>query len=89
MSLSINFYWKDSSLNHVPIDAQVIGEYLLKLETENGGRPLRELIDEKFHDEASPLQKWFEWDDDVAAKKYRVWQFVQLMSNLDFNAKET
>ena len=47
------------------------------------GELTRELVLENARDEASVIHELFEWDDNVAAEKYRLHQATTLIANLD------
>jgi len=63
------------------IPAQMAGEELERIEEEHG-RVTPELVLEESRDEGSTLHNCFEWNDSVAAEKYRLRQAKCIISNL-------
>ena len=61
-------------------DAEVVGNELQELAEENNLSP--ESVLEKARDENSPLHNLFEWDDSVAAEKYRLNQARQIIQQI-------
>ena len=62
--------------------AQVYGEELERLQGAYGGQlTSTQIVSEASADE-SPLHDFFEWDDDAAAEKYRMWQARHLMGSV-------
>lgn len=61
------FKWK---YNKFPVDAQTAGEYLRKLERENGGLHPAAIV-EKSRRKDALLHDCFEWDDAKAAEGFR------------------
>jgi hypothetical protein len=55
-------------------DANVIASEFKKLRKKNGGLLTPKIIVEEASSPSSPLHKFFEWDDDAAAQKYRLTQ---------------
>ena len=64
-----------------PVPAQVAGEYLEKLEQENGALT-PELVLNESRDEKAVLHPCFEWDDGKAAESYRLYQARKIISNI-------
>ena len=62
------YKWKIQGV--MPVDAQTAGEEIDRL-YQSKGRILPEDIVEASKDESAPLHSCFEWDDTVAAHKYR------------------
>ena len=63
--------------------AQVYGEFLWRLREENGDFLSPETVVEKAKPKASPIHDFFEWDNSVAAEKYRVWQARYLLGRIE------
>ena len=63
--IKLQFAWKQAPSNFHKADAQKVGE-------EIGESPTPESVLEKARDENTELHKCFEWDDSVAAEKYRL-----------------
>lgn len=61
-------------------DPNVVGEVCARLERE-GRLSASELVNES-RDEASPLHGMFEWDDEVAAEKYREVQAGKIIRSI-------
>ena len=55
------------------VDANVVGKEFERLEEQNGSLTAADVLDSA-KSEDSPLHKLFEWDDTVAANKYRLEQ---------------
>ena len=62
------YQWKIPGL--LPVDAQTAGEELERIYQERGGIEPSTVVEES-RDISSPLHPCFEWDDAVAAEKYR------------------
>lgn len=62
------YQWKVSGI--IPVDAQVAGEELDRIYQENGKLEPSKIVEES-RLETAPLHKCFEWNDEVAAEKYR------------------
>ena len=72
------YKYKVSGLNKAP--AQVTGEVCSSLEKSVGLTP-KTLLDAS-RDENAPLHNEFEWNDGVAAEKYREYQAAAIIRNL-------
>ena len=70
-----------SWLWNMPVGAQVAGEFLEKLEDENG-RLTPEIVLDASREKDAPLHPCFEWNDSVAAEKYRKSQATDILCNL-------
>lgn len=70
------YKWKVPGL--MPVDAQTAGEEIDRL-YQSKGRILPEDIVEASKDESAPLHPCFEWDDTVAAHKYRCSQAASII----------
>lgn len=71
----------DWRYNDLPVKAQVAGEYLEKLEEENGSLTA-ELVLEESRAETATLHNCFDWNDSTAAEKYRVEQARYILRNI-------
>lgn len=68
----------------IKADAQEIGEELETLVEENDGRLTKEAVVERARNPASPLHPLIEWDNEVAAKKFRNLQAAYIVRNIVF-----
>lgn len=66
---------------NMPIKAQVVGEQFEELEKQQGNLTPK-IVLESARSETSVLHPCFEWNDDVAAEKYRETQAGLLIRNL-------
>ena len=64
------------------IPAEIAAQELLRIEKEKGGKVLPEDVVEASRDENAPLHSLFEWDDTVAAEKYRQTQARYIIRNV-------
>lgn len=71
------YEWK----HNMPIKAQVVGEHFEKLEKEQGCITPKIVLDSA-RSETSAIHGCFEWDNDIAAEKYRETQAGALIRNL-------
>lgn len=65
----------------IPVDAQTAGEELQRICTEHGGLDPADIVDES-RDTSAPLHPCFEWNDEVAAEKYRQTQAAQIVRSI-------
>lgn len=65
----------------MPVSAEVAGKVLERIERQNGCVNPQLILDES-REESSPLHKCFEWNDGVAAEKYRLSQAGMIIRNL-------
>ena len=72
------YQWK---YNSMPVKAQAAGEFMEEVEREHGA-VTPEVILEKSREDGAPLHPCFEWDDGIAAEKYRLKQAGYLIRNL-------
>ena len=63
----MTYQWK---IPVVPVDAQVAGNEFERLYKENGRLAPKDVVDAS-RDENAPLHGCFEWNDSIAAEKYR------------------
>lgn len=70
------YKWKIPGV--MPVDAQTAGEEIGRL-YQSKGRILPEDVVEASKDESAPLHPCFEWNDTVAAHKYRCGQAASLI----------
>lgn len=61
--------------------SEFLSKYLQKLEKKNG-KLTPGIVVENARPENSPIHSYFEWDDDAAADKYRLWQARQLIARV-------
>ena len=66
---------------NMPIKAQIVGEHFEKLEREQGCITPKIVLDSA-RSETSVIHGCFEWDNDIAAEKYRETQASALIRNL-------
>lgn len=72
----------------MPIKAQVVGEHFERLEKQQG-HITPKIVLESARSETSAIHPCFEWNDDVAAEKYRETQAGLLIRNLTVKMIET
>ena len=73
------YKWK---VDFYPVPAQVAGEYLENLRVENGGILTPEVVLNASRKEDAVLHSCFEWNDSVAAEKFRLEQSRHLIANI-------
>ena len=74
------YEWRSKDI-HYSVPASTVGKIFEKIEKKNGSVTNKSVLDSA-RPESSPIHKVFEWDDDVAAEKYRLSQAGQLIRNL-------
>lgn len=74
------YTWKPGV--HKAGDSQVVGERLEALRVQAGGTLATRDVVVDARDDASPLHKFFEWRDNVAATKYRERQAQELIRSV-------
>jgi len=62
----------------VTVESQEIGEELSKLKSKDGKLHTKAVVNAA-RKRSSPLHKHFEWDDNIAGDKYRIWQARHLI----------
>ena len=70
---------------HVPpakMDAQMVGEELLKIQVRNDGWLERKKVVDAARSDKHPLHKAFVWDDKIAGEKYREQQAGELIRHV-------
>lgn len=67
--------------NLYPVSAQTAGEELYRIYTDKGQLKPADVVD-KSRPESAPLHPCFEWDDEVAAEKYREVQAGTLIRSI-------
>ena len=72
------YQWKDIKYS---VPAEVVGKQFEKILEEQGSLTNKNVL-ESAKDESSPIHEIFEWDDTVAAEKYRLTQATKLITNL-------
>ena len=73
------YKWKLPGL--IPVDAQTAGEELQRIYREKGALNPVDIVDES-RDSAAPLHPCFEWDDEIAAEKYRQTQAQKIVCSI-------
>lgn len=74
--------WKAGS--QFKVEAQVAADTIRELQKTLGKDTItaQELLDDS-RDENAPLHSCFEWDDTIAAEKYRLWQARHIIHSLE------
>lgn len=72
----------------MPVDAQIAGEELARIEGEHNSLT-PELVLEESREENAVLHPCFEWDDSIAAEKYRLEQAGCLLRNIVITVTKT
>lgn len=75
----MTYQWKLPSL--MPVDAQVAGEELHRIYQEKGRLDAPDIVNES-RPEGAPLHPCFEWNDAVAAEKYRETQAQNIVRSV-------
>lgn len=65
------------------VDANIVGEVLERIEERDGEVTTRSFLDES-RPEDSPTHSLFEWDDSIAAEKFRMKQSSDIFSQLTY-----
>ena len=78
------YQWK----YNMPIKAQIVGEHFEQLEKQKGCITPK-IVLESARSETSVIHECFEWNDDVAAEKYRESQASSLIRNLTVKMVDT
>lgn len=73
------YKWKIPGV--IPVDAQTAGEELQRIYQEKGGLNPSDIVEESRNDSA-PLHPCFEWDDEIAAEKYRQTQAQMIVRSI-------
>lgn len=71
----------------LPVSAQVAGEECARLESQGRLTP-RNLVEESRPEDA-PLHRYFEWDDSVAAEKWRCTQAAYIIRSVEVTIERT
>lgn len=79
--------YKIKSGARLPVSAQIAGEECARLESEGRLTP-RNLVDENRPEDA-PLHKCFEWNDSVAAEKWRETQAVYIIRSVEVTVEQS
>ena len=76
------FSWKAGA--QFPVKAETAASTIRSLQASLGQDSVtaRELLDAS-RDEKSPLHSCFEWDDSIAAEKYRLWQARHIINSIE------
>src|SRR4029079_10228633 len=75
------YLWKPGVVG-ISIDPQTVGETLEAVRITNGGTLEPEAVVEASRPSGAPLHPCFEWDDAVAAEKYRTQQARHLINHI-------
>lgn len=73
---------------HYAVDAETVGKYFEEIEKKYGELN-RENVLESARSEDSPIHSLFEWNNTVAAEKYRLEQASLLIINLDVEVQSS
>lgn len=79
------YQWKIPGL--IPVEAQEAGEELERIYQKNGQLSARDVVEESRPVDAT-LHKCFEWDDSVAAEKYRQGQAQEIIRQIVISPTE-
>jgi hypothetical protein len=71
--------YKYNAGSRLPVPAQVAGEELERIAATNDGIILPSTVVEESKPESAPLHDCFEWQDEIAAEKYRLDQARQII----------
>lgn len=82
----INYRWTNKYFN---ADATEVGRELEKIESSNGSLDTRNVVDFAKKNQDSELHKCFEWDNDIASEKYRIFQANQILSSISVVVSES
>lgn len=63
------------------VDANIVGREIQKIEEEKGSVTKQDMVD-RARKKSNPMHDLFEWDDTVAAEKYRCTQAGDILRNL-------
>ena len=80
------YQWKPES--HIKIDAQAAGLKMEQIRVRNNGRLEPSLVVEEAKKKNSVLHPHFEWDDGIAATKYRKDQASYLIRSIEVTVKD-
>lgn len=85
--LEEKYSWKPGT--QFSVDAKVAADTIRALQMKLGKDSItaQELLDNS-RDPDSPLHSCFEWDDSVAAEKYRRWQAAHVINSITVTIKE-
>lgn len=67
----------------IKTNPQVVGEFCYELEQKKGGKITPKELVEAARDANSPLHNEFEWNNTIAAQKYREWQARYIISSIE------
>lgn len=63
--------------------AQVIGEELARIQTKNNGALTAPQVVKEAQKKKSLLHPYFDWEDNEAARKWRLWQARNIINHID------
>jgi len=81
MAKKLEYKWKDASYCQIP--AQVVGKEITKVMKKNKGILTPQLLVDSAKNLKSPIHDYFEWNNKVAADKYRETQASYLIRHLE------
>ena len=81
ISRMVKYKWSSDG-NRFAADANLIGRELEKIESNNGSLDTRVIVDFARKNQDSELYKCFEWDNDIAAEKYRLQQANRVLCSI-------
>jgi hypothetical protein len=81
------YKWKSQAA--IPVGAQVAGEHLENLRIINNGQLTPRAVVDDARQEGSPLHPAFEWDDSVAAERFREEQARYMLRQITVVVPET
>lgn len=82
--IRVNFKWSDSANNVRNLDADQCGRQMMRIYAKRGMLDPSVLLEEVSNNPESPIYRYLEWDDSVAAHKYRLKQCGDLIRWLEF-----
>lgn len=77
----VQYAWREGFWGIRGSSAQQVGELVAELEARDGVCTAEALVDAS-RDERSPLHRWFEWNDTLAAQHFRLHQARHVLRNL-------
>lgn len=84
----VKYKWSSEG-NRFAADANLVGRELEKIENDNGSLDTRVMVDFARKNQDSELYKCFEWDNDIAAEKYRLQQANKVLCSISVVINES
>lgn len=84
----VKYKWSSDG-NRFAADANLVGRELEKIENDNGSLDTRVIVDFARKNQDSELYKCFEWDNDIAAEKYRLQQANRVLCSISVVINES